>query len=62
MSPRIHQVVRANGVKYFMVETLWADRASECIQAASSPRRQLASGGLEHCIRIEVVRGKGLQV
>src|ERR1700688_121757 len=63
MSPRIHQVLRVNGVKYFMVETLRADRASACILAGSSPRRQPApGGGWEHCIRLEVVRGKGLQV
>ena len=63
MSPRIHHVVRADGVKYFMGETLRADRASDCIPAGSSPRRQPApGGGWEHCIRLEVMRGKGLQV
>src|ERR1700680_2464623 len=29
MSPRIHQVVRGSAVKYFMRETLRADRTSE---------------------------------
>jgi len=45
MSPRIHHVVRADGVKYFMGETLRADRASDSIPAGSPPRRQPAPGG-----------------
>jgi hypothetical protein len=35
MSPRIHQVLRSNRVKYFMRETLRADRASDFIVAGS---------------------------
>jgi hypothetical protein len=36
MSPRIHQVLRANSVKYFIGETLRADRASESAVAEST--------------------------
>jgi hypothetical protein len=35
MSPRIHQVLRGNGVNNFMGETLWADRAPDFIPADS---------------------------
>ncbi len=36
MSPRIHQVVRGNGVKYFIAETIWADCASHKAAAEST--------------------------
>jgi len=36
MSPRIHQVLRGIGMKYFMGETLRADRASDIAVAEST--------------------------